>query len=59
MLTTARNHLCKADAVLVARIEAAVPTLSKTRELIDSFGRMVRNGTKDALVPWLETAEKA
>lgn len=57
LLTIARDHLSKADAVVVARIEAALPSLSATRVLIDKFSTMVRNGTPAALVPWLEDAE--
>lgn len=57
LLTIARDHLSKADAVLVARIEAALPSLSATRLLVDKFNSMVRNGTPTELSTWLDDAE--
>lgn len=57
LLTIARDHLSKADAVVVARIEAALPSLSATRVLVDKFNNMVRNGTPTALGSWLDEAE--
>lgn len=56
LLTTGRDHLSKADAVTVAQVEAALPALAAARELTDRFTDMVRNGTKDALDPWLSEA---
>ena len=56
-MTSARYHLSKADAVLVARIEAALPALAIARRLTDRFTEIVRDGTADALAPWLEEAE--
>lgn len=40
-MTSARNHLSKADAVLVAQVEAAPQALSATRLLVDRFVTMV------------------
>ena len=57
LLTTARDHLCKADAVIVARIEAALPAVAMARALTDSFTDMVRNGLEQALSDWLNEAE--
>ena len=57
LLTLGRDHLSKADAVLVAQIEAALPALAQARALTDQFSRMVRNSISDQLEPWLETAE--
>ena len=59
LMTIARDHLCKADAVLVARIEAAIPALAAARALTDRFIDMVRNGRDDALVQWLDEADKS
>lgn len=59
LMTLGRDHLSKADAVLVARIEAAVPALAVARTLTDRFTDMVRNGRDDALAPWLDDADKS
>ncbi len=57
LLTVGRDHLSKADAVLVAQIEAALPALAKARVLAESFKNMVRNSSADYLDPWLSKAE--
>ena len=56
-MTIARDHLCKADAVMVARIEAAIPALAVARALTDRFTDMVRNARESALAAWLDEAE--
>ena len=56
LMTSARNHLSKADAVLVAQVEVALPALAATRLLVDRFVAMVRNGTSDDLAAWLDEA---
>jgi transposase len=58
-LTTARDHLCKADAIMVAQVEAALPALVTARSLTDRFTDMVRNGSDDALNRWLDEAENS
>ena len=50
-MTTARDHLSKADTVTIAAIEAGVPMLVEARGLIDSFHSMIRK-TADDLEPW-------
>jgi len=52
-----RDHLNKADAIQVARIEAALPALAAARRLTDRFTDMVRNAREGALEGWLEEAE--
>ena len=49
MMTTARGHLSRSDAVTVARIEAAVPDLAAACALTGRFANMVRNGEHDNL----------
>ena len=41
-MTTARDHLSKADTVTIAAIEAGVPMLAEARDLIDRFQAMIR-----------------
>lgn len=55
-MTSARNHLSKADAVLVAQVEAALPALAATRLLVDRFVAMGRNRTSSDLAAWLDEA---
>ncbi|MFV0514329.1 MAG: ISL3 family transposase [Jhaorihella sp.] len=57
LLTMGRDHLSRADAVQVARIEAAVPALAVARALTDRFTDMVRNARGEALADWLDEAE--
>ncbi|PZX47729.1 transposase [Cereibacter changlensis] len=57
LLTTGRDHLSKADAVLVAQIEAALPALAQARMLANQFTDMVRNRSADLLGSWLAKAE--
>ena len=53
LLTTRRDHLSKADALMVAAIEAGVPALVTARDLMERFHCMLRTGDADALTPWL------
>lgn len=57
LLTTRRDHLCRADAIQVARIEAGLPSLAPARGLLDRFSEMVRNARAGVLVTWLDAAE--
>ena len=42
LMTTGRDNLTKAEAVLVATIEAEVPTLAEARSLLSRFQAMIR-----------------
>ena len=55
-MTTARDHLSKADTVTVATIEAGVPILVQARALIDRFHTMIRKRTEAELDPWIVEA---
>ncbi|WP_417604918.1 ISL3 family transposase [Primorskyibacter flagellatus] len=57
LMTLGRDHLCKADAIQVARIEAALPALASARMQTDRFTDMVRNAREGALEGWLKEAE--
>lgn len=57
LLTTARDHLSKADAIMVAQIERALPCLTAARGLRDRFTDMARNGPAETLSEWLKEAE--
>ena len=55
-MTTARDHLSKADTVTIAAIEARVPTLVEARMLVERFQAMVRKKLVADLDPWIATA---
>lgn len=55
-MTTARDHLSKADTVTIAAIEARVPTLVDARTLIERFQTMVRQKVVAELEPWIASA---
>ena len=59
LMTVGRDHLNKADAIRVARIEAALPALAEARRLTDRFTDMVRNAREDALERWLDEAAQS
>jgi len=56
LMTTARDHLSKSDAVTVAAIEAGAPMLVEARGLTDRFHAMIRKGAASDLAPWLSDA---
>ena len=56
LMTTARDHLGKADTVTIAAIEARVPAIVQARILIDRFHAMIRKKTEAELDPWIADA---
>lgn len=56
LMTTARDHLSKADTVTIAAIETEVPVLVEARSLIDRFHSMIRGKTVADLDPWIADA---
>jgi transposase len=55
LMTTARDHMSKADTVMVAALERGVPTLVEARFLIDRFHAMIRRRSAD-LDGWISDA---
>jgi transposase len=55
-MTTARDHLSKADTVTIAAIEASVPMLAEARSLIDRFHSIIRKKIASDLEPWIADA---
>ncbi len=58
-MTSARDHLSKADTVIVAAIETGVPILVEARDLIDQIHSMIRRKTGEALEPWITDASQS
>jgi transposase len=56
LMTTARNHLSKADTVSIAAIETRVPTLVEARALVERFQAMVRKKFVADIDPWIAAA---
>jgi transposase len=55
LMTTARDHLSKADTVMIAAVESSVPTLVEARSLVDRFHTMIRSRTLN-LDGWMSDA---
>ena len=56
LLTTARDHLSKAETITVAVIEAGVPSLAEARRMIEDFHVMIRKKDVARLDPWIAEA---
>jgi len=55
-MTIGRDLLTKAESVMVAAIEAGVPTLVEAREIIIQFHLMIRRRLETGLTRWIERA---
>jgi transposase len=51
-----RDRLTRAEATMVAAVEAGVPALATARDLVDDLHRMVRARTRAALHGWITRA---
>jgi transposase len=56
LMTVGRDHLSKAETVIIAAIEQGVPTLVTARSLIMDFQAMVSTKTASELPAWLDNA---
>jgi transposase len=56
LMTTARDHLSKADTVTIAAIESRVPTIVEARTLVERFQAILRQKLAADLEPWIATA---
>jgi transposase len=57
LLTTGRDHLTKAETVMVAAIESGVALLAEARDLIAAFQDMIRRKATSELDAWLKRAK--
>jgi len=55
-MTIGRDLLTKAETVMVAAIEAGVPTLVEAREIVTQFHLMIRRKVEAGLAVWIEHA---
>jgi hypothetical protein len=53
-MTVRRDTLSKAETVIVAAVEARVPTLAEAREIVAEFHCMIRLTAAAELSPWIE-----
>ena len=58
-MTRARNHLGKADSVLVTAIETGVAAFNGARLLMDRFQKMIRKKIAADLTSWLNDASNS
>jgi transposase len=56
LMTIGRDVLTKAETVMVAAIEAGVPTLVEARKIITEFHLMIRRRLETGLTRWIERA---
>jgi transposase len=56
LMTVGRDTLSKAETIIVAAVEAGVPTLVEAREIVAQFHLMIRRGAAAELSPWIERA---
>ncbi|WP_279596808.1 ISL3 family transposase [Methylobacterium sp. J-001] len=59
LMTTDRDSLTKAEAVIVATIEAEVPRLDEARTLLSRFQAMIRARGRPDLDTWIEAAARS
>ncbi|NEU14257.1 ISL3 family transposase [Methylobacterium sp. BTF04] len=59
LMTTGRDRLTKAEAVLVATIEAEVPMLDEARGLLSRFQAMIRERKRPDLDAWIVAAARS
>jgi transposase len=57
LMTIKRDCMTKADAVVIAAIEAGVPSLVEARTLIDQFHDMIRKRDDPKLDAWIANAK--
>lgn len=55
-MSFARGRLTSSEAVIVAKVEEAVPVVATARKLVDAFHRLVREKDHAGLDAWLEQA---
>ncbi len=58
-VTRARDHLSKAESVLVTAIEAGVTVLAEARLLLDRFHKMIRGKIDTDLDAWIIDASES
>lgn len=56
-MTIKRNCMTKGDAVVIAAIEAGVPSLVEARALVDQFHDMIRKRDEATLDVWIANAK--
>jgi transposase len=57
LMTIKRDGMTKADAVVIAAIEAGVPSLVEARALVDQFHDMIRRKDEAKLDAWIANAK--
>jgi transposase len=56
LMLSGRTQLARAEAVLVATIERALPSLAKARDLVERFQAMIRGRKDETLETWIDAA---
>ncbi len=59
LMTIERDHLTKAETLLVAAVEEGVPELARSRRIIEDFQTMIRTRTSPTLISWIDDASQS
>lgn len=59
LMTTKRDHLTRAETVIIAAIEQSVPMLADARVLVDRFHAMIRKKAEIELEPWIDKSKRS
>jgi transposase len=59
LMTMARDHLSKADSIMITAIETGVSALTEAHLLIDRFHKMIRTKVETDLDSWIADASKS
>ena len=55
-MLSGRTQLVRAEAVLIATVESALPSLAKARDLVERFQALVRGRNSETLATWIDAA---
>jgi transposase len=56
LMLSGRTQLAKVEAVLIAAVERALPSLARARELVERFQALVRGRNRERLETWIDDA---
>jgi transposase len=59
LMSIGRDHLTKAETLIIAAIEGGAPSIVETREIIADFQIMIRRRALAQLPSWMERAAKS
>ena len=55
-MSSGRTQIARAEAIPVATVESALPSLAKARDLVERFQAMIRGREGETLATWIDAA---